>query len=206
MKVVSLEPNDSGRSVTVYFDNSRRISVSSEVAVKAGLKVGQTLDRKALADLRTADRLEKALETAYRYLEYRPRSEKEVRDRLRRGGYSGSIISRVVVELRRGNLIDDRSFSRWWCEGRATGSPRGKRLIMRELQARGVDRKTAEEAVDGLDDEAAAYEIGRKKARSLVGLDSAAFREKLGSYLHRRGFDYEVVTATVKRVWRELSS
>jgi regulatory protein len=206
VKITSLEPERGGKHTTVHFDNSRRILLNSEVVITAGLKVGQELDEKALARLRDNSRFQMALEVALRYLEYRPRSEKEVCDRLRRDGYSGNITDRVMAHLRSRKLIDDRAFARYWREGRASNSPRSRRAVKGELLAKGVSRETADAATADMDDETTAYEIGRKKARSLAGLDRDAFRKKLGSYLQRRGFDYEVIVRTIKRLQRELPS
>ena len=206
MIITSLEPGRGGRRVTVRLGASRRISLDSEAVAAAGLKVGQEIDVKTLARLRASGRFQTALETSLRFLEYRPRSEKEVRDRLRRNGYSGNIIDRVVTQLRSRKLVDDRTFARFWCQGRSGRSPRGRRLVIGELLAKGVDREVAETATADLEDETAAYEAGRRKVRSLAGLDYNVFRERLGSYLQRRGFDYEVITGTVKRLWREQPS
>ncbi|MEW6143354.1 MAG: regulatory protein RecX [Chloroflexota bacterium] len=206
MKITSLESGRGGKRITVHLGTSRRISLDSEAVAAAGLKVGQEIDVKALARLRTGGRFQAALETSLRFLEYRLRSEKEVRDRLSRSGYSSNIIDRVVTQLRARKLVDDRTFARFWCEGRTGRSPRGRRLVISELVAKGVARETAETMTADLEDEAAAYEAGHRKARSLAGLDYNAFRRKLGSYLQRRGFDYEVITRTVKRLWHEQPS
>jgi len=205
VKITAIEPGSSGK-LTVRFGASRHILLDSEVVTRAGLKVGQELDDKAVNQLRKDARLEGALEAALRYLEYRPRSEKEVRDRLRRGGYSNNVTDRVVSQLRTRKLINDRAFAEFWREGRASSRPRSRRTVRSELLAKGVNRETAASATDDMDDETAAYELGRRKARSLAGLDHDDFRKKLSGYLQRRGFDYEVISKTVKRLLREMRS
>ena len=48
---------------------------------------------------------------------------------------------------------------------------------------------------------------GRKKAMTLLnapGIDYAKFRNRLGSFLQRRGFGYQVVTKTVRDLWEEF--
>jgi SOS response regulatory protein OraA/RecX len=35
-------------------------------------------------------------------------------------------------------------------------------------------------------------------------MDYATFRTRLGSFLQRRGFGYEVATRTVKTLWQQL--
>jgi regulatory protein len=72
---------------------------------------------------------------------------------------------------------------------------------------KGVERDVVDEMVTDENDEERALLAGRKKALSLVRLpnmDFAIFRTRLGSFLQRRGFGYEVSTRTVRALWREL--
>jgi SOS response regulatory protein OraA/RecX len=57
-----------------------------------------------------------------------------------------------------------------------------------------------------LDDDESAYRAAYKKARNLPRKDYQSFRRRLGDHLQRRGFDYGVINATVKRLWNELDS
>ena len=50
---------------------------------------------------------EKFYNIALRFLAYRPRSEKEVRDYLTRKKNESSIIERVIVKLREQKFVDD---------------------------------------------------------------------------------------------------
>ncbi|MFH1486475.1 MAG: RecX family transcriptional regulator, partial [Chloroflexota bacterium] len=74
------------------------------------------------------------------------------------------------------------------------------------LRRKGVSPETAAQVTQGLDDQSSAYRVGKNKARSLCGLDYQDFRRKLGSYLHRRGFDYSTATEVVNRLWQEALS
>ena len=72
---------------------------------------------------------------------------------------------------------------------------------------KGVQREVVDELVDDEQDEQRALRAGRKKALLLVhtpDMDYATFRNRLGSFLQRRGFGYEVATRTVRALWKEL--
>ncbi len=74
---------------------------------------------------------------------------------------------------------------------------------------KGVDREVVNELVDDEQDGERALRAGRKKAMLLVnipGMDYTTFRNRLGSFLQRRGFGYEVTTRTVRALWKELGS
>jgi regulatory protein len=76
-------------------------------------------------------------------------------------------------------------------------------MLKKELLAKGVNRETAETVAGEVDDEASALKVARKSASALKRLEYREFREKLGSYLQRRGFNYDVINKTVKRIWQE---
>jgi len=150
------------------------------------------------------DRLvQQAVDRALRYLSCRPRSESEVKGRLERYGYEDHTIADALDRLRGSGLIDDVSFAAFWQENRATFSPRSSRLVAQELLQRGVISEVIAQAVEGVDNEAEAYRAGYKKANALQRVDYHEFRRKLGAFLHRRGFDYEVISLVVERLWRE---
>ncbi len=72
---------------------------------------------------------------------------------------------------------------------------------------KGVERDMVDELVDDELDEERALRAGHKKATSLVNIptmDYATFRNRLGSFLQRRGFGYEVATKTVRALWKDL--
>ena len=147
--------------------------------------------------------VQRAVDRALRYLSCRPRSESEVKGRLERYGYEDDIIARTLDRLRGSGLIDDASFAAFWKENRAGFSPRSSRLVTQELRQKGVSSEIIAEVVETLDNESEAYRAGYKKAHSLERADYYGFRRKLGAFLQRRGFDYEVIGVVVERLWRE---
>ena len=144
-----------------------------------------------------------AKNAALRLLSYRARSEEEVRRRLR-GRFTGEAIDRTLSALRRQGLLDDAAFAREWRDQREKFRPRGPNVIRQELLRLGVDREVIKDALSDFDASANAYQAGSRYAAKLPTQDAGAFRRKLGGFLHRRGFEGEVLGETVERLWREL--
>ncbi len=143
------------------------------------------------------------LDAAYRYLSLRPRSELEVRIRLKTKGYHAPCIDQVLAELRRQGFLDDSSFARFWTENRESFSPRSRSLLRMELQRKGVPSQTISEVIQDLDDEENAYRAARKKVRKPLKTDYLVFRRSVGGFLRRRGFSYEVCQRVLNRIWQE---
>jgi regulatory protein len=143
------------------------------------------------------------LDAAYRYLSYRPRSEFEMRVWLGRKGHGSRTIENTLSALRAKGLLDDLAFARFWRESRESSSPRSRAALRSELRRKGIDPDVVAEALDGVDEEAAAYRAAQKKAARLATVDHDDFRTRLSGVLRRRGFSYEVTKHTVNRLWQE---
>jgi regulatory protein len=185
----------------VDIDGRSGLTVSEEVLARAGLGVGDALDAEAIASLLAADGIARATEAALAFLAYRPRSEREVRDRLRRGAFGAEAIDQVIARLYEWRYLDDADFARRWVENRAAQRPRGRRLLQQELRRKGIDTETAREVIEeaDLDETAAAEALARRRAAAYTGEDPVVIRRRLGAYLARRGYGYDVVRAALDR-------
>jgi len=189
--------------VNLFLDGEFAFGLSELVAAESGLHEGQKLSPDEVEKLKNSDLLHRSLNSALRYLGPRPRSEAEIKTRLRRQGFDADTIQRTLVRLKEQNLVDDSTFARFWRDNRENFKPRSRRLIDLELRQKGVDTATIAETTAGLDDELSAYQAAQKKARSLAGLDYQRFRKRLGAFLKQRGFTYELINSTIKRLWQE---
>jgi regulatory protein len=186
------------RRVNVYLDGQYGFSLGLDVA--ASVSRGDSLSDQEIERLQARDAEEIAYNKCLKYLAYRPRSTGEVRRYLREKGVSAEIGGLVAGRLKRVGLLDDRAFARYWVENRETFRPRGRRLLRQELREKGIDEELVAEVLAGVDEESSAHRAALSKAPRYAGLDEESFREKMSGFLRRRGFDYEVVRATVSRV------
>ena len=145
----------------------------------------------------------KAKSSALRLLSYRSRSEREIVLRLQ-DRFTETAINQTIATLRNQGLLNDMSFAREWREKRERFKPRGAVVIGRELRKLGVDNAIIQEALSDFDASSNAYQAGSKYAGKLPLDDKSVFKRKLGGFLHRRGFNGEVLSLTVERIWREL--
>ncbi|MFQ5933145.1 MAG: regulatory protein RecX [Dehalococcoidia bacterium] len=189
--------------VSVFIDGRYALSMSRLTLVSAGLRVGQELPQDRVLELAAEDELGKALDAATRFLGYRPRSEREVRSRLRRRGFGEELIEGAITKVKERGLLDDGEFARFWVENRTAFSPRSRRLLAQELRQKGVDGEIAAQVSSGVDDGEEAYRAGQKKARVLPRNDHADFHRRMMSFLKGRGFGYATASETARRLWQE---
>jgi regulatory protein len=146
-----------------------------------------------------------ALDTAVRYLAQRPRSEYEVRRRLRRAQVDDATIDATIGQLRRHRLLDDAAFAAYWVEQRQTFRPRGARALQAELARLGVPRIAADEATTPLENSAEedAYRAAQPRAERRPGESPERFAARLSSFLARRGFDWDIIGRVVASLCQE---
>ena len=188
--------------INVHLDGEYAFGLARIVA--AWLQVGQTLDEDKIEKLKAEDTRERAMQQALLFLSYRARSEKEIRQNLSKHEIPDAIIEDALERLRRNGFANDKQFASAWVENRSTFRPRGRRALALELRQKGIDNATIESALEGVDEEALAYEAGLKKARKLTALEWSDFRKKTSEFLARRGFSYSVIAPIVSRLWKEI--
>ncbi len=204
MKKITAIRSGRGRRerVSVSLDGRFAFSLEAEVAIKERLKVGQELSSSQIEALAKSDHFHRCLNAAFHYLNYRPRSEFEVKEQLQRRGFDSDSIEATMARLKERGLVDDVAFAQFWKDNRGWFSPRSQRLIKLELKQKGVASDIIDQVVNTVDDDSA-YQAAVGKTRSLPRTDYQSFRRRLGEYLRRRGFSYRVINHVVKQVWQE---
>lgn len=197
---ISVQKKNPNR-VNIYLDGEYAFGVARITA--AWLKNGDELSDEKISKLLAEDAREWAYQQALLYLSYRARSEKEIRQNLRKHEMPEEVIEETIERLRKAGLANDNEFAQAWVENRSTFRPRSRRALAMELRQKGLDDETVHSAVSGVNEEALAYEAAQKRLGRLKGLEWNEFRKKLSEFLARRGFPYSVIAPIVTRLWSE---
>ncbi|GCE18823.1 regulatory protein RecX [Dictyobacter kobayashii] len=208
MRITGLQPQASDPDRTsIFVDGHFLMGVNTLIVLKMGLRLNQELTPAQVQQLEQEEALQKAVDRAMNYLSFRPRSREEVKRYLRQKQTPVELIDTVLERLDQLDLINDESFASFWIESRERFRPKGAQAIKNELKMKGVKREVIDEVVTDEQDEELALRAGRKKAQSLLrqpDVDYNAFRTRLGPFLQRRGFSYEVTKHVVQQLWEEL--
>jgi regulatory protein len=200
------QQNNASR-VSVFLDGEFAFGVHEDLVVKHGLRVGRTLTPEEQREVERDDQYVRAKQRALDYLAHKPRTEEEVRRKLRRQDAPESIIEDVVARLYELSYLDDEAYADDYVRNRFASKKYGPVRIRRELVKRGVDRHAAEAAVDAFFDEtdarAAAREHAEKRWSRLADEDPRRRRQKLYRYLRRRGFTSDTINPLLDELERE---
>ena len=154
---------------------------------------------------KSRDGVEEAKAAALTYLSYRSRSIGEVRKRLLQKGFDADDVGEVIARFTDLGYLDDKRFAEEWVRFSAKGKGWGRRRIIQELAAKGIERETIDGAVACLSVEnervtaRTALEAWRRKRTAPT---PSSLRERQSAYQHlmRRGFATETVIAVIKEL------
>ena len=203
----SNEPN----RTSVFVDGEFAFGVHEDLVVKHGLRVGRSLTPEEQQEIERDDQYVRAKQRALDYLAHKPRTEEEVRRKLRRNDVPNPVVEDVVARLYELDYLDDESYAHDYVRNRFASKKYGPVRIRRELVERGIDRHTAEAAVDDLFAEknvqAVAREHAEKRwARLSDEEDVRRRKQKLYRYLRRRGFRSATITPLLDELEREAQA
>ena len=207
MRVTKIEAqrNSPGRK-NIFADDRFLAGVSDETLIRFGLRTGDTIDAGVVKALQEAEELLSARNTALRFLSYRPRTEQEVRDKLREKEFGDAEIAKTLQELAASGLIDDGGFARMYIRNALAVRPSGRILLIRKLLALGVTRPIIDEAIAETMSEDVQRETALKTAEQFLrkarshetSRDPRKLRQKLASLLLRRGYPWNTVDAVLR--------
>lgn len=196
--VTAIRPSKrvSGR-YSVYINRRFAASLTTEELGEFRLEKGGMLSPSEFERFSGQFEERRLRETAYRLLSYRSRSEKELSDRLRRKGFTSSKVESLISEFRDKNLVSDLKFAEDWVESRLRFKPRGSRLLVMELLAKGVAKETAERVVGekfaGINEIELAFKLLQSRRQRFTGEKSIDRRRKIYNFLRYRGFSHDDV-------------
>lgn len=143
---------------------------------------------------------------ALRKLTTRACTRQELERALRAKNVSQGVIDAVLDRLQEVGLVDDASFAENWVSSRQRRRHLSRRLLRRELQAKGVERSHIDSALDRVDPNAeltSARDLVERKHAAMNGLSREVQYRRLAGMLSRRGFDTAITTQVLADVLGE---
>ena len=212
MKITALKAQlrDKNR-VNVFVDGSYRFSLEIAQVIDLGIKTNNEYTEEELLQLEIESQYGKVYARALEYVFVRPRSQRELRDYLRRKmldkrdqhgnirrGISPELADRVFDRLVDKGHLNDTKFATFWIENRNLRKGISERKLRAELMAKGVASQVIDEVMRSSErDEGADIQAVIKRK-----INKYAEDRKLIEYLARQGFGYDVIVEGL-RVYRE---
>jgi regulatory protein len=184
--------------------------VSETILAKSGLYSGMSIDEESIDKIVLADARERAHQAAVNFISYRPRSSKEVSDKLTRKGFEPEIVAAVVDRMRELMLLNDVEFARMFIRDKLRGKPMGRALLRQKLREKGISFQASEsvikEYVTDENEQEAATALAMRKLKASQSrfsrLETPLRQKRIAEYLLNRGFSSEIAYKTAKNIIR----
>ena len=168
---------------------------------------GEDEEDAKLAEINPERARRKTFDRAVNLLAYKPRSVKELRERLLEKDWTNEeIVDAVLDKLKEYNYLNDENFARELAASKLRQKPMGARVLKQKLAMRKLDKETVNEAIEKAFEDAPEEEIIKQSVAKRLRLkgkpETREDAKKFYDYLLRQGFSYDLVS----RKMREIAS
>jgi regulatory protein len=178
---------------SVFIDGEFAFGLDEEVLYKSGLKKGESLTQQRIKEITEEERKKEAKDAALKFLSFRRRTEKQVKEKLQKKGFDERTIKTTIDKLKEFDLINDFEFATSWVKDRLAFKPRGKRLLKQELWKKGIRKDIIERVTEEQcqDEDESALKLVERTSKRYKNLEPQVAKRRMYNLLLRRGFSYE---------------
>lgn len=202
MKITDIESQKNIDRVNIYIDHKFAFGLTYEISYKYGLKINKEVDSDFIENVLKAEEQSKITNSALNLIAYRQRSVKEIYQSLKKKGYEEVYIVNAIEYCKAQNYLNDEYFAQSFIKDKQNLNKLGSKRIRYELINKGISNEIIEKTLQIEPDNE--YEIAlvmaEKKILSYSGQDRNNIYRKLGGFLLRKGYPYEVVTKVLNHV------
>lgn len=201
MEITDVAPLDKKRR-KVYIDGQYAFPLYLSELRKYNIETGTTLEENVYDDICSLLMRRVRERILYLIADY-DRSEQNIRQKISMAGYRGSFVDDAIDSLKEYGYIDDLRFARYYAESMRDTKGRSAFAISRSLYEKGISRDVIDTVMGELDIDEEAQIL---KALSSRGYNEDNIREiddkerqKLISFLMRKGFSYDLISIYVRK-------
>ena len=196
MKITKLEvqKNDKNR-VNLYVDDEFYSGIPAELVYLEHLKTGLEIDEKDLKKIILENEKSKAMSRVTKYIGSSLKTQKQIRDYLRKKEYSEDTIKFVMSKLVEYNYIDDKKYAQAYVL--TYGKKYGKLKLKSQLKVKGVSEEIIEcvledNKVDSIESVASKYLKNK--------VMSYEVSQKLFRFLYSRGYEFDEINSYINKL------
>lgn len=196
MKITKLEvqKNDKNR-VNLYVDDEFYSGIPAELVYLEHLKTGLEIDEKDLKKIIFENEKSKAMSRVTKYIGSSLKTQKQIRDYLRKKEYSDDTIEFVMSKLVEYNYIDDKKYAQAYVL--TYGKNYGKLKLISQLKIKGVSEEIIEcvledNKVDSIESVASKYLKNK--------VMSYEVSQKLFRFLYSRGYEFDEINSYINKL------
>jgi regulatory protein len=193
--VTDIKPQKNGKRVNVYLDGKFAFGIDLVNLITAKVKIGSEFAQEKIDSIIKTAELQKVGDRLVEYATLRPRSNKEIKDYLKRKKVPEVLFEGLMLRLKRIGVGGDLEFAKWWVGQRMEFRAKSKRELISELRKKGISSEIISEVLSetDLDEAGSAQKLIDKLAYKWQNLPPNERKKKMGEYLARKGYPWEII-------------
>lgn len=197
-EITAITPQKKDKTrVNIDLDGRFFCGMKLETVVQNRLKAGMTVTLDELSRMQFESEKLTALDKALTHISLTMKTEREIRDFLKKKGYLDEVISFVVEKMQSYGYLDDGEYAARYAESAA--KRKGSRLIAMELKRKGVSDEAIASALENLGEgEAESARAVLEKYLRNKDLADPKTVQKAYAYLISKGYGHDIAAAALK--------
>jgi len=200
--VTELKRRGKGENYYLYLDGELFGCVMLEILHKFKIKEGKEISSDELEVIKEENDKLTCFNKALSYISSRLKTEKQMRDYLKKNNYCNSAIELAIEKLKNYGYLNDEYYAKTFSE--INSMSKGKLYLKRELYQKGVSESIINKTIGEIEgEEDACLKITQKWLRGKSLPLEKKDLQKLYRFLLSRGFEYETVRSVTYKVLNE---
>lgn len=188
----------------VEISDDYAVVISTDLVLEYKLHKGMLIDEEFLGSILERQNNIDAKQTAYNYIAYKPRTESQVRAKLKEKLFPQQAIDKSIEFLYEFKYLDDEQYAMDYVKSYLNLKGAGKIKLAMELKKRGISKDYISNAIQTHFPEDAATMV-MDTAKSYLKKISYKTLEKqknsLRNFLLRQGFEYNTINTTMNEIF-----
>ena len=172
-------------------DNGDKCYITEDTIVRFMLSRDKVISQEELKEIQDFAKFSYGKNLALYHLSFKARTEKEVREYLKKYDINEKIVSQVIANLKEDKWINDSQYAYTIINANQLSGDKGPYVLTQKLAQKGISKSTIEEILKEFDFSEVAQRIANKLLKKYEGkLPARALQDKIIQNLTNKGFSY----------------
>ena len=189
MKITKLEKKK--RLYLMELDHQQTSDITEDTIVRFMLSRDKVISKEELTEIQDFAQFSYGKNLALYHLSFKARTEKEVREYLKKYDIEDTIASQVIANLKDENWINDRQYAYSIINSNQLSGDKGNYILIQKISQKGVSKSIIQEVLQEFDLAEVALRTAEKLLKKYQGkLPARALQDKIIQNLTNKGFSY----------------
>ena len=184
-------------------DHQQTFYITEDTIVRFMLSRDKVISKEELAEIQCFAQFSYGKNLALYHLSFKARTEKEIREYLKKYDINENIVSQVIANLKEDKWINDSQYAYAIINANQLSGDKGPYVLTQKLAQKGISKSNIEEILKEFDLTEVALRTAEKLLKKYQGkLPARALQDKIIQNLTNKGFSY----ADAKNAFDDLDS